>query len=199
MWWGGRCVGRHRQVCAGASPIRLALTARILSVWLTRRPRPRLRAPAAEMRLLLQQKGVCLALPCRQLCRATLPQGRGWSCWCNPQVQPPSTPWGAPGKSVCRRFNGVSSVQGSADMPRELFPANSTPQWRPAAAPGPSALSKCSLTSCTLALSPRQPPSPLPTSCSRAPHCSWLLCLQASPTSLYLLRPQLPPPGGENG
>ena len=102
---------------------------------------------------------------------------------------------GAPGKSVCRHFNGVSSVQGPADMPRELFPANSTPQWRPAAAPGPSALSKCSLTSCTLALSPRQSPSPLPTSCSRPPHCSWLLCLQASPISLYLLRPQLSPTG----
>ena len=100
MWQGGCCVGRYRWVCAGASPIRLALTARILSVWLTRRPRPRLRAPTAEMRLLLQQKGVCLALPCRQLCRATLPRGRGWSCCCNPQVQPPSTPRG-PRASQC--------------------------------------------------------------------------------------------------
>lgn len=90
MWRGGGCVDRHRRVCAGASPFKLALTARILSVWLTRRPRPRFRAPASEIRLLLQQKGVCLALPCRQICRATLPQG----CWCNPQVQPPSTPRG---------------------------------------------------------------------------------------------------------
>lgn len=81
---GGRvCVDRHRQVCAGVFPIRLALTAGILSVWLT--CRPRLRAPTAEMRLLLQQKGMCMVLPCKQLCRARLPPGS----WLELLVQPP--------------------------------------------------------------------------------------------------------------
>lgn len=57
------CVDMYKQVCAGASPLRLALTTRILSVWLTRRPRPRLKAPTAEMRLLLQQEDTCILLP----------------------------------------------------------------------------------------------------------------------------------------
>lgn len=82
-------------------------------------------------------------------------------------VQPPGpaskhSP-GALGRSVCRCFSGVSSVQGPADVPRGLLPPNPTPQWRPAAAPWPSALSGCSHASCTLPLSPRQPPSSLPT------------------------------------
>lgn len=46
---------RHRQVCAVAT-----LTARILSVSLAQRHRRRLRAPTAEMQLLLQQKHVRL-------------------------------------------------------------------------------------------------------------------------------------------
>lgn len=48
---GGVCMDWHRHVCAGAT-----LTARILSISLAQRHWRRLRAPTAEMRLLLQQK-----------------------------------------------------------------------------------------------------------------------------------------------
>lgn len=63
MWQGRALSGQAQAGLAGASPIRLALTTRILSVWLTRRPRPSLRAPTKEMRLLLQQNNKYIMLP----------------------------------------------------------------------------------------------------------------------------------------
>lgn len=127
---GGIYVDTYRQVYAGACPIRLALTTRILSVWLTRRPRPRLRAPTAEMRLLLQQKDICILLPSEQLCRARWSHGPSWCCWCihllGLHVPASTDASGTLGRSVCKSWitTLVPSVEGdhSASTPGASLP-----------------------------------------------------------------------------
>lgn len=107
-------------ICTGgASPIRLALTTRILSVWLTRRPRPRLKAPTAEMRLLLQQRDRSILLPSEQLCRCIHLGGL--------HVPASTDAPGTLGRSVCKGWTVTlegPGVQGehSANIPRAPLP-----------------------------------------------------------------------------
>lgn len=186
MWRGGGCVDRHRRVCAGASPFRLALTARILSVWLTRRPRPRLRAPAAEIRLLLQQKGVCLALALQAAVQGHPAPGL--------PVQTPGPaskhspgPWAG----QCVDASVGSPVFRVQQMCLEgCCPPSPRPSGDPLLLPVP----QCSVGApthpapCLCPHDSHPAPSPqllLPMGPnSRPPHCSWPLCLQASPTPL---------------
>lgn len=196
------------QVCAGVSVIRLALTTRILSVWLTRRPRPRLRAPIAEMRLLLQQRQQTHALcnlpssraePTAPGCPLELPlQPPGWVSHSSPPLTPQESWTG-------------QQVKGGDDTVQRDHAAN-TPKaslswWTPVATPWPSELCKCSHVFCpSWHLMPITMTTPVPENhlasvqglssscCSQTPGLSTTLdhfVSGASPTSLSLLRPQL--------